>query len=64
MAKGYAKTYEVDYFETFSPVVKISFVHLFISLATSQDWPFHQLNIKNAFLYGDLLAKVYMEQLP
>ena len=37
VAKGYARTYGVDYFDTFSPVAKLTFVHLFIYLATSYD---------------------------
>ena len=41
VAKGYAQTYDVDYFDTFSPVAKLTFVRLFISLAASYDWDLH-----------------------
>lgn len=54
VAKGYAQTYRVDYSETFSPVAKLASVCPFISLATTYDWALHQLDIKNAFLHGDL----------
>ena len=37
IAKGYARTYGVDYSNTFSPVAKLAFVRLFISLAASYD---------------------------
>nr|GEV13938.1 hypothetical protein [Tanacetum cinerariifolium] len=54
LAKGYAQTYGIDYFESFSPVAKISSIRLFISLAATYDWVLHQLDVKNAFLHGDL----------
>ena len=54
MAKGYAQTYGVDYFDTFSPVAKMTYVRLFISLAATSHWDLHQLDIKNVFLHGDL----------
>ena len=50
VAKGHAQTYGVDYFDTFSSVVKLTFVWLFISMVASQDWPLHQLDIKNVSL--------------
>ena len=62
MVKGYAQTYGVDYSDTFSPVAKMTFVRLFISLAATHNWDLHQLDIKNVFLHGDLQEEVYMEQ--
>ena len=64
MAKGYAQTYDVDYFDTFSPVAKMTYVRLFISMAATHNWDLHQLDIKKAFLHGDLQEEVYMEQPP
>ena len=62
VAKGYVQTYGVDYSDTFSPVVKMTSVRLFISLVVTHNWDLHQLDIKNAFLHGDLQEEVYMEQ--
>jgi hypothetical protein len=45
-------------------VAKISYVRVLISLMTNLDWPLYQLDVKNAFLHGDLLEEVYMEQPP
>ena len=64
VAKGYAQTYGIDYSETFSPVAKLSSVRLFISMAATYDWELHQLDVKNAFLNGDLHEEVYMKQPP
>ncbi|XP_075074543.1 uncharacterized protein LOC142162130 [Nicotiana tabacum] len=57
VAKGYAQTYGVDYLDNFSPVAKLASVRLFISMAATYDWPLDQLDIKNAFLHGDLQEK-------
>ena len=64
VAKGYTQTFEVDYFDTFSPIEKLKLVRLFISLAASYDWNLHQLDIMNVFLHGNLQEEVYMEQPP
>ena len=54
VAKGYDQTYGVDYSNTFSPVAKMTFVRLFISLAATHNWDLHELDIKNVFLHDDL----------
>ena len=51
VAQGYAQAYDVNYSNTFSPVAKLTFVRLFISLAASYDWDLHQLDIKNVLLH-------------
>ena len=61
MDKGYAQTYGVNYFDTYSPVAKMTYVQLFISLATTYHWNLHHLDIKNVFLHDDIQEKVHME---
>nr|GEX14086.1 ribonuclease H-like domain-containing protein [Tanacetum cinerariifolium] len=48
--------------ETFSLVVKPYTIQTVLSLAAFQHWPIHQLDVKNAFLHGDLSKTVYMHQ--
>ncbi|GKD58648.1 ribonuclease H-like domain-containing protein, partial [Tanacetum coccineum] len=54
----------VDFDETFSLVVKSATIHTVLSLVVSRQWPIHQLDVKNAFLNGDLSKTVYMHQPP
>uniref|UniRef100_A0A2N9H562 Uncharacterized protein n=1 Tax=Fagus sylvatica TaxID=28930 RepID=A0A2N9H562_FAGSY len=64
VAKGFTQTYGLDYTKTFSPVAKLNSIHIIISLAVNLDWTLHQLDVKNAFLHGDLNETVYMAQPP
>eukprot|EP00253_Pinus_taeda_P012672 PITA_12672 len=62
VAKGFSQVEGIDYTETFSPVAKMNSIRLVLSLAASLKWEVHQMDIKSAFLHGDLHEEIYMEQ--
>jgi hypothetical protein len=64
VARGYSQTYDIDYGETFAPMDILNTVRILISWAANFGWPLHQLDVKNAFLHGDLQEEVYMEVPP
>jgi hypothetical protein len=62
VARGFSQKYGEDYDETFSLVAKMTSVRVVISLAAHHEWKLWQLDVKNAFLYGEIDKDIYMEQ--
>jgi hypothetical protein len=64
VAKGFTQVYGMNSSYMFEPVAKMTSVRLFIYLAATYSWPFYQMDVRNAFLNGNLEEEVYMEQPP
>ena len=62
VAKGYSQVHGIDYNETFAPVAKMDSIRLALAIAASKQWEVHHMDVKCAFLNGDLTEEIYMQQ--
>ena len=62
LAKGYSQKEGVDYQEIFAHVVKHISIRLMLSMVVDKDLELEQLDVKTAFLHGDIEEEIYMEQ--
>ena len=56
VAKGYSQVHGIDYNETFAPVAKMDSIRLALAIAASKQWEVHHMDVKCAFLNGDIYA--------
>lgn len=64
VAKGYVQSHGIDYEEVFAPVARMESVRVVLVVAAHRGWPVHHMDVKTAFLNGDLVEEVYVEQPP
>ncbi|GMI95547.1 hypothetical protein HRI_003224000 [Hibiscus trionum] len=62
VVKGFTQRFGQDFFDTYSPVTKISTIRALFALASIHKLQVHQMDVKTAFLNGDLDEEIYMEQ--
>jgi len=62
ICKGYAQIEGQDFDETFAPVERVEAIRMFLGYACHKNFNFYQMDVKSAFLNGNLEEEVYMEQ--
>ncbi|GJW68680.1 retrovirus-related pol polyprotein from transposon TNT 1-94 [Tanacetum coccineum] len=62
VAKGYRQEEGIDFEESFAPVARIEAIRIFIANAASKNMTIYQMDVKTAFLNGELKEEVYVSQ--
>jgi hypothetical protein len=62
VAKGYTQKKGEDFFDTYSPVTRLTIIRVLFLLAVSHGLLIHQMNVKTDFINGELKEKIYMTQ--
>ena len=64
IAKGYSREEGIDYDETYAPVARLGAIRMFLAFAAYSNFKVYQMDVKSAFLNGELEEEVYVEQPP
>lgn len=64
VAKGFVQKKGIDFEEAFAPVARMETVRLLVALAAQEGWEVHHMDVKSAFLNGELQEDVYVCQAP
>ena len=62
VTKEFSQVKRINFDELFSPVVCYETAHLFLAVATLEDWDIYSVDVKTTYLYSNLDEEIYMEQ--
>ena len=60
VARGFTQEHGIDFEETFAPVARLSSVRTLIAVSVARKWPLFQMDVKNAFLNGEISEGLVM----
>ena len=63
VSKGFSQVQGVYYTDTFAPVANMDSIRLVFASATSKRWEVHHMDVKNAFIHGEIQEEIYIQQL-
>ncbi|CAI7819673.1 unnamed protein product, partial [Closterium sp. NIES-54] len=64
VARGFSQRQGVDYFQTFSPTLKMTTLRVLLHVAAQRDYELHSLDFSSAFLQGSLHEEIWLRRLP
>ena len=64
VAKGYSQDEGIDYDETIVPMARLEAIMIFLAFAAHSNFNVYQMDVKSAFLNGELVEEVYVEHAP
>ncbi|CAN6310868.1 unnamed protein product [Urochloa humidicola] len=64
VARGFVQREGIDFKEVFAPVARMESVRMLLALAAAKDWQIHHMDVKSAFLNGELTEEIYVQQPP
>jgi hypothetical protein len=64
VARGFLQREGIDFDDAFAPIARMESVRLLLALAAQEGWRVHHMDVKSAFLNGDLKEEVYVHQPP
>jgi hypothetical protein len=62
VAQGFSQKHGVDYTDTFAPVARFDSIRGIMALAAQHNWELHQMDVRSAYLNGELEEEIYMQQ--
>ena len=64
VVQGFTKTFGVNYYETYTPVIRMTSLQTICAIAAHNNWPIHQMDVDVAYLNVTLENLIYMQKPP